>query len=792
MISFSSLYIRLIFMTLTFGLTSAANCITPADLKKLNTKAVGFFENHCFECHDEDSKKGDLNLYELALKLDTEQQTHQWAKVFEKIESGEMPPAKKKRPDPTAKSKFLSDLETPLTEADLKFRQVVFRRLNRIEYENTIHDLFGIDVDLADHLPEDTQAHGFDNNGGALAVSTELITAYLQTADLALDAVFGPEIKPETKKWNTDLKDNAKLDRILGKLLKDDPEGIVIFSSSYSPTNFRGFKVKEPGRYKIKLRARAVQSDRPLILRVYAGDVIAGRGEKHLVGHYQIATGDKWTVIEFEDRFARYNSIKVIPYRNGGHEKNAATTERPGILVGKAEMEGPIDQWPPQSRANLLGNIDLETADIAEAQKILARFLPLAFRRRTTSKELELYSRLFSAARKQKRSFIDSLRVSLKAVLVSPDFLFLDEPLFRPGRISDYALASRLSYFLWSSMPDKELLALAARRELTNPEILRKQTERMLRDPKSQAFNDNFTGQWLQLREIDFTEPDKKLYPEFDEFLKVSMVEETRRFFQEILDKDLSMLDFIDSDWLILNERLAEHYGIEGVKGLNYRKVPRPQGSVRGGVLTQGAILKVTANGTNTSPVLRGVWILDRILGQPSPPPPAGVPAVEPDIRGAVTLRDQLAKHRNDKSCAICHTKIDPPGFALENFNVIGGWRENYRSLGEGKRIDDLYVDKYNHVRVRYKIGLPVDATGTTADGKPFTNIKEFKKLLLRDQKKIAHGITEKIVTYAIGRFPGFSDRAVMNNLVSDAEKNNYSFRTVIHEIVQSPIFSQP
>ncbi|MCF6312991.1 MAG: DUF1588 domain-containing protein [Verrucomicrobiales bacterium] len=291
---------------------------------------------------------------------------------------------------------------------------------------------------------------------------------------------------------------------------------------------------------------------------------------------------------------------------------------------------------------------------------------------------------------------------------------------------------------------------------------------------------------------MDFTEPSKKLYPEFDEYLKVSMLEESHRFFQEILDHDLSLLNFIDSDWLILNQRLAQHYNIKGVTGLHYRKVPRPPGSVRGGVLTQAAVLKVTANGTNTSPVLRGVWVLDHLLGQPSPPPPKGVPAVEPDIRGATTLREQLAKHRDVASCASCHVKIDPPGFALENFNVIGGWRDHYRSLGEGKRLKDKYVDPYNHVRVQYKIGLPVDATGTTPDGKAFKDIIEFKKLLLSNPTPIARGTTKKLLTYALGRAPGFSDRPTIDRLTTESAKKNYAMRSLIHAIIQSPTFQQP
>ncbi len=776
-------------LCLAAGTTSAA----PEDLKQINDLSVHFFEENCYECHDEDAKKGELDLYDLALKLDTEEQARQWAQIFEKIESGEMPPAKKERPSAASKNKLLEALTPALTKADKKYRQVVLRRLNRVEYENTIHDLLHIDVDLAIHLPEDATSHGFDNIGAALSVSTEQIATYLKTADIALDAAFGPEKRPKSKTLHTDLKDKGRLEKNLGKLLRDDPEGVVMFSSYYSPTNFWGFMVREPGRYKVKLTARAVQSDKALIMRVYAGDVIAGRREKHLVGHYLTEPGEQWTTIEFEDHFDRYDSVKVMPYRNGGHLKDAATTDRPGILVGKAEMTGPlIEQWPPKSRTALLGNINPQTAGLADVEAVLAQFLPLAFRRHATQKEIQLYSGLFKDAHEQGRNFIDSLRIALKAVLVSPEFLFLDEPSSKPRRISDYALANRLSYFLWSSMPDKELLTLAARRDLHKPEVLRKQTERMLRSPKSRAFTDNFTGQWLGLREIDFTEPSKKLYPEFDEFLKVSMIEESHRFFQEILDKNLSLLNFIDSDWLILNERLAEHYDIEDVKGLEYRKVPRPPGSVRGGVLTQASVLKVTANGTNTSPVLRGVWVLDHILGQPSPPPPKGVPSVEPDIRGATTLREQLEKHRDVESCATCHVKIDPPGFALENFNVIGGWRDNYRSLGEGKRLKDTYVDPYNHVRVQYKIGLPVDAAGSTPDGKPFNDIIGFKKLMLRDQKNIAAGLTEKLLTYATGRAPGFSDRTALNDLVKSSEKTDYGFRSLIHKIIQSPVFRQP
>ena len=280
-----------------------------------------------------------------------------------------------------------------------------------------------------------------------------------------------------------------------------------------------------------------------------------------------------------------------------------------------------------------------------------------------------MYLGLTKTALEAGRPFVDALRVGLVAILCSPEFLLREEPSAaeaggEPPMISDEAFASRLSYFLWSSMPDDELLALAAEGRLSGSDVVRGQVERLLRDPKSQRFVENFTGQWLALRNIDFTEPDAKLYPEFDEMLRHAIVVETVRFFREVLDHDRPLLEFVDSDWTFLNERLAKHYGIDGVAGQNLRRVPLPPGSVRGGVLTQASVLKVTANGTSTSPVVRGAWVLENILGQPSPPPPPNIAAIEPDIRGAGTVREQLAKHRDVESCALCDSRIDPPGFA--------------------------------------------------------------------------------------------------------------------------------
>ena len=332
-----------------------------------------------------------------------------------------------------------------------------------------------------------------------------------------------------------------------------------------------------------------------------------------------------------------------------------------------------------------------------------------------------------------------------------------------PGKLDDFDLATRLSYFLWSSTPDDTLAELASRGELGKPDVLRQQVERMLDDPKAHALTENFTGQWLSLRNLKATIPDKKLYPDFDELLEYSMPRETYLFFEEILKDDRSVLEFVHSDWSMLNERLATLYGIPDVAGSAFRKVQLPAGCHRGGVLTQAAVLKVTANGTNTSPVVRGAWVLDHILGTPPPPPPKDVPAIEPDIRGAKTIREQLTKHRQIESCASCHTKIDPPGNALENFDVIGGWREFYRTIpGGGRKQVKITTAKGRSNGVGK--GPNVDAADELPGGRKFADIDGFKQLLLDDPDQLARGLTEKLLVYATGHGLEFADREVVAN----------------------------
>jgi mono/diheme cytochrome c family protein len=744
-----------------------------------------FLEKHCTECHGDGAKKGGFQLDRLPGDLSDPQTLRRWILLHDRVQAGEMPPKDSPRPSSADLAAFLRPLARSLAEDDRARPRAVVRRLNRIEYETSVRDLLGISADLRDLLPQDASAHGFDTVGEALAASSELVETYLQAADAAVDAAFGPDRAPERIHLNFPL--SRDVEREIGGLFRKTDDGVAMFNSGYCPSAVRSFRPKTSGMYRVRIHAHAFQSERPVTLGVHAGDVITNIGPRHLVGYYDLPPG-AMTVIEFEDRFHPYETFHPKPYGTVGSAREKGNHPGPGVVIGDIEIEGPLEAWPPPSRVRLLGDLDPARASLEDARALFLRILPEAYRRPTTPEEAEPFVRLARKALERGKSFTAAVRIGLKAILCSPGFLFLESP---SGASDDFAFAARLSAFLWSSLPDESLRLRALRGELRDPAILRAETERMLRDPKAVAFTKNFTGQWLNLRDIDFTAPDETLYPEFDELLKVSMVEETERFFLEILDNDLSLLNFIDSDWSFLNERLAAHYGIPGVQGQALRKVPLPAGGVRGGLLTQASILKVTANGTNTSPVMRGVWVLDRILGKPTPPPPSGVPAIEPDIRGATTLREQLAKHRTTENCAVCHRRIDPPGFALESFDVIGAWRDWYRTTGPGERVDK-FVEVHANVKVRYRKGRNVDASGELGDGLRFADIREFKRLLLQEREQITRGLAGKLLTYGLGRGLGFSDRAPEEEIVAKVVRKGFGLRTLIHEIVQSDSFRKP
>jgi hypothetical protein len=422
---------------------------------------------------------------------------------------------------------------------------------------------------------------------------------------------------------------------------------------------------------------------------------------------------------------------------------------------------------------------------LRDAEPLLREFVQHAYRRPVADKEAKRFLPVVERALKTGSSFTEAMLAGYTAVLCSPGFVYLEE---KPGRLDDYALASRLAFFLWNSPPDAELRALAARGELHQPDVLRAQTDRLLNDRKSRRFVDAFLDYWLDLRHIVATAPDSTLYPDYylDDLLTESALEETQLFFAELLRADLPARNIVASDFAMLNERLASHYGLPAKEGVALRRVSLPTDSVRGGLMAQAAVLKVTANGTTTSPVMRGAWIMERVLGQKPPPPPPSVPAVEPDIRGATTIREQLAKHRTLETCNVCHAKIDPAGFALENFDVMGGWRERYRAMGEGAPEKGLAKSGQ---KFAFHLGPAVDASGELPDGRKFSDIRELKRLLLANEKQIARNLAQQLTVYATGAPVRFSDRAGIDRILERASGKDYGVKTLVHELVQSELF---
>lgn len=824
-----------------------------------------FIDEHCVDCHDSESHKGDFDLTALKFDLANASTFTTWVKVHDRVLAGEMPPKKEPRPAHDDLAAFVQTLTSSLTKAEqtdlARQGRATERRLNRYEYENAVRDLLDAPwLPIRDALPEDGESQRFNKSGTALDVSHVQMGRYLTVADFALRQVMAQQAtRPETRtvryyareqasytgpmrysEFNTRperatfplLGTTAQPEVATGKQpltvgaadpVTREQEAVGLVASSYEPLEpqFNSFSAPVSGHYRLRLSAYTIWAGPGKDpAKWYIPDfntLSPGRRSEPVTLYSQrpprslrwlgkFDVGVTPAVYELEtDLLAgetiRPDAARLFRSRPPGYINPLAQADgQPGLAVRWLEVEGPLyEAWPTAGQKLLFGDLPLRASPVAgqppevvsknphrDAATLLRHFMTRAYRRPVTDADVKRMLAVVEHARNSGSGFADAMITGYTAVLCSPSFLYLEE---KPGPLDDYAIASRLSFFLTNSPPDDELRALAARHRLHRPDVLRRQTDRLLDSAKSRRFVDAFLSYWVDLRKMNAASPDEQLYPDYylDDLLTESAIEETQLFFAELLKHDLPARNLVQSNFIMANERLAEHYGLPPISGVKLRRVTLPPDSPRGGLLTQASILKVTANGTTTSPVIRGAWIMERIVGHPVPPPPPSVPAVEPDIRGSTTIREQLVKHRSQTTCANCHAKIDPAGFALESFDVFGGFRDRYRAVDETSP-HEQGIGK-NGQKFTFHRALPVDCSGELADGRTFTDVRDFKRLLLEDERQIARNLTRQLLVYATGAAPRFSDRPAVEHILDQSTAGGYGVRSLIHQIVQSPLF---
>lgn len=777
-------------------------------------RVLPVLQAHCVECHGGEKPAAGLNLTGQRTADQLLIQEALWFQVLERVESGSMPP-KDAPPLAPADKRLLTgwidgDYRNLLLAQQRKEGRSKVRRLTRNEYANTIQDLLGVRPPVTRELPVDGRVDGFDKVSGALPLSSAHAAGFVKLAEDLLRGRLAPPPKMQERSYRLwagpseqsqghilELADGTMVsfntDTTSGPLRRKSPEGKLIGAGG----------ARIPGVHKLRISVYAYQTDKPLAFGIYAGHTGAYPQLLTLLKVLEAPPG-KPAVLETEVYFRTRldndlapisDGFRLVPFGLGVQvPKNtlASNCKGPGLAVQWVDVEEPelpltADRWltadlsPEMLDLFTRAGVTLKNAKrpreeiLTAAEKTFARIGGDLFRRDLTPAELAAITTRFGESLDSGAPLKTALLDETLALLTAPDFLCRFE---QPGPLNGFALAARLSYFLWNSTPDAELLALARSGRLTDSQILREQTERLLADPKSQRFVNDFLDQWLGLWGIDNTTPDKDLYPEYDDLLKISSLLETQATFRRMLDKNLSVRDFVAPEWALVNERLAVHYGIPGVTGFALQEVRFPAETPFGGIWTHASTMKVTANGTLTSPVKRGVWVAERLLGVKIPPPPANIEPVDPDTRGAKTLREQLELHRQG-SCSACHARFDPYGFALESFDVTGAFRTNYRIVSAAPRPGMKKWDQ----------GLPVDCSGVTPDGKPFASVRELRQMLAKDPAQLARGVTRHLLTYATGEPASPLDQPTIDAIVASAAKDAYGLRTLIHGVVQSEVF---
>ena len=755
-------------------------------------------KKHCFKCHGEKKQKGDLRLDTLSGDLSKDRVAAEaWHDVQNAHNLSEMPPKKEDSLLPaelrTVTSWITQEIDALVASQKGTGGRIVLRRLNKTDYQNTMRDLLGIEMDYAKNLPPETLSEdGFRNNGATLQMSDLQLEYYLESArkGLAKAIVTGSRPKFFEEEFTLSVNDKNRGSNILDKdqqfiaKLLDYPEDGEILIRAKVKAQFaenRGYP---------QLRAAIG----------YRADVQAPRGFLKPVD----ITSEDWQIIEFRARIENFplpsksqskfpglllwldnayaeGHDKPIKARGKGKKKKApkGPLTYPRIEVASMQFIGPIlDDWPPAQHKAILLPSKQRSNEEAYSKIVIRNFMRRAFRRPIHDEEIVPYYRFFRSTRPEMETFEDAIRETLAMVLISPDFLFLVEPSGSSKRsISDWELASRLSYFLWSSMPDTHLFNLAKKEALRKPEILEKEISRMISDERSWQFVEQFADQWLDIGALQRVAINPNYYPEFDPTLKASMRGETIHFFGELFQKNLSALNILDSNFTMLDEPLAKHYGLAGPKGSRFERVSIKPGDHRGGVLAHGSVLLGNSTGEDSHPVKRAVWIRERLLDDAPAPPPPDVPALDstdPNF-AALSVRDQLAEHRKQISCNECHRNIDPWGISLENFGADGLWREQIlRKKVKGKGM----------------IKLPVLSEAILPDGKKIEGIADLKKHLLEDRREqFARAFTSKLLTYALGRRLELIDQKTVDELTSKFIKSEYRIKDLIYLIVASKTF---
>jgi hypothetical protein len=757
-----------------------------------------FIKSHCLECHEGKDAEGKLDLAALSRDIKDRDIERRWVRIYDRVESGEMPPKGSPRPPQSEQAPFLEQLGARLITfretSDREQGRVRGRRLTRREIASSLQDLLGIDTRLAGLLTEDAPSDQYSTVAEGQTISHFHLEDHLHAVDQGLDDAYrrvfeGDHVlKRDLSAEQVSRRDPNRRTRepeMREGLAAVWSSGLIFYGRIPSTT------APEDGWYHFNVRVKGLKLPKEggVWTTVQSGRCVSSAPLLSWVTSFEAT--DEFKDIEFSAWLTKGDMLEIRPgditlkrARFQGGQVGVGEGEPqdvPGIAIERITMERDYRIPREETQRLLFGDLEVRKSNDGkarlvawnpsrEAENLLTRFATRAFRRPVDKAVLKPYVDMVQRSLREGDDLATALRVGYRAILCSPRFLYFTEA---PGELDDFALATRLSYFLTGTTPDEDLLKAAQAGKLKDKAVLREQVDRLLEGRGASMFAADFCDEWLDLQMIGFTEPDPKLYPGFDPIVQNAMLDETWATVETMIRENRNVAELIDADWTWLNSRLARFYGIDGVEGDELRQVKLDENSQRGGILTQGAVLKVTANGSTTSPVVRGVFVAQRLLGYDIPPPPSNVPAIEPDIRGSKSIGELLEKHRSQDMCASCHVKIDPPGFALENFDPSGRWRDRYLQMVDGRR----------------EKGPVVQAGYTLPDGRKFESLQEFRRLIAADPKRLAENLAEELLTYGTGAPVSFADRRVVKEIAEQASKDNYGFRSILYAVVESPTF---